>query len=309
MRKYLIALLSTLLLPGTFSAADQSVVVSIKPLHSLVQGVMGDTGKARLLIAGDNSPHAFSYRPSQIKALHEARVIFYIDDTLETFLPDVFAALPKHIRRIAVTQKTELTLLERRKKDEWEIHEHHEHEGEEKLHHDHSSRDMHLWLNPDNAKKITEMVARELGSVYPESLDTYKRNATVSIARIEALDAQMKNQLASIRDKPFITLHDAYQYFEHRYGLNSAGTVLIEPTQPFSANQITRIQEKIRTAGAICIFHEPQFPEKLINAVIQNSNMATGVLDPLGSKLQNGPDLYFDLLEGIGKNLVRCLTQ
>ena len=69
------------------AATTSGVVVTIKPLHSLVAGVIGDTGRAVLLVGGNASPHDFQLKPSQVSALEKAEIVFYVSDSLETFLP------------------------------------------------------------------------------------------------------------------------------------------------------------------------------------------------------------------------------
>ena len=86
--KRLFALSSTLFVLNAPAIANETtgVVVTIKPLHSLVSGVIGDTGKAELLVKGYASPHGFQLKPSQVKSLQQATVIFSIHERLETFL-------------------------------------------------------------------------------------------------------------------------------------------------------------------------------------------------------------------------------
>ncbi len=314
-----------------------AVVASIKPLHSLVQGVMGGTGQARLLLEGDASPHGFSFKPSQIKMLHDADVVFYVADALESFLPDALAVLPAHVRRVPVVEKASLTTLEGRKGGAWEAHGHHGHRDEghrghkdeahghrgEARHghrsgehhgHRHEKRahdcggDMHVWLDAGNAKEIIHVVASELGAVHPENRSSYERNARALIARVDVVDVELKNELAGVKDRPFIVFHDAYQYFERRYGLSGVGSITLEPNESPSANRIREIREKIKTAGVVCVFREPQFSDKLVRTAVQGDGIKIGTLDPLGSGLEGGPDLYFDLLGNLGKEFKRCLS-
>ena len=64
------------------ASAAPKVVTSIKPLHSLVSGVMKGVGEPYLLIKGVASPHTFSLKPSDARELERARVIFWVGDVL-----------------------------------------------------------------------------------------------------------------------------------------------------------------------------------------------------------------------------------
>src|SRR3546814_4864691 len=64
-------------------AAAVTVVASIKPVHSLVAGVMAGAGSPHLIVQGGASPHAISLKPSDATALQEAAVVFWVGEDLE----------------------------------------------------------------------------------------------------------------------------------------------------------------------------------------------------------------------------------
>jgi Uncharacterized protein conserved in bacteria (DUF2325)/Zinc-uptake complex component A periplasmic len=82
-------------------AAEIDVVASIKPVHSLVAGVMQDAGEPVLLVKGTGSEHSYSLRPSEARALEQAEVVFWVGETMETFLIKPLRALREILRRIA----------------------------------------------------------------------------------------------------------------------------------------------------------------------------------------------------------------
>ncbi len=126
------------------SKADQTIVVTIKPLHSLVSGVLGDTGSAELLVTGNESPHDFQLKPSQISSMQEAELLFYIDKRFETFLFEVSETLPNTVRQAAVVKNARLNLLSYREGGAWDAHhDHDEHGHDEHAHDDHDEHDEH----------------------------------------------------------------------------------------------------------------------------------------------------------------------
>jgi zinc transport system substrate-binding protein len=323
----------SLFIPGHGQAAETGdVVVTIKPLHSLVSGVMGDTGSARLLVTGNASPHDFQLKPSQVKAMSHASAIFYIDDSFETFLHGVFETLPKSVRRSAMAKKAGLTVLFHRKGGAWDAHDHdghdehghkeeHHHDGhdehghKEEHHHDahddHHDKydDMHVWLDPENARKIVKFIVRELSEVYPENRDAYKANAQEYIKKINALDVELKTSLKGLQNKAFVVFHDAYQYFERAYSLSGVGSITFIPGVSPPPSRIREVREKLRQTGAKCVFREPQFSDRLVNTVAEGTNARGGTLDPLGADLAAGEELYFSLMRNLASNLKQCLKQ
>jgi zinc transport system substrate-binding protein len=131
-----LAVLSTSLLLATagFAAAAPNVVVSIKPLHSLVASVMEGVGEPSLIVAGAGSPHSYALRPSQAAALEEADVIFWMGHELETFLERPIETIGSGATAVSLIDAPGLELLPFREGGAFEGHDHahevHEHEAE-----------------------------------------------------------------------------------------------------------------------------------------------------------------------------------
>lgn len=121
----------------TFSAsAAPRVVVSIKPLHSLVAGVMKGVGTPELLMKGAASPHTFSLKPSDARMLTKARVIFWVGEVLAPSLQRPLETLPKKAEVIALAETKGLVLRKLREGGLWEGHDDHHAEKEKGDHHD-----------------------------------------------------------------------------------------------------------------------------------------------------------------------------
>ena len=302
-----IILILSLSISITASAAER-IIVTMKPLHSLVAGVLGNTEEASLLIDANISPHSFNLKPSQLQGLQKADIIFYIDDSLETFLRRAFEVLPDNVDKVSVAHESGITLLTYRN-DETSDMVDDEHHDEVHHHHDHPdiSYDMHIWMAPANAIKIVVLIADKLIARYPANEATYRANARDLIDQLNRLDAELKTYLYPIRDKAFVTFHDAYQYFERAYGLNYAGAISLGDNMPLSPSRILAIHEKLRHADVTCIFKEPQFPDRIIETIGEDFDVKIGVLDPLAVGFASGADLYFELLNNMAQNLRQCL--
>ena len=75
------------------------------------------------------------------------------------------------------------------------------------------------------------------------------------------------------------------------------------------AERVRELQEKVRSLDAGCVFSEPQFEPKLVSTVTETTNAGTGVLDPLGASIEDGPELYFILIRGMSSALKECLAE
>ncbi|MGO6720397.1 zinc ABC transporter substrate-binding protein [Rhizobium ruizarguesonis] len=312
-----------LLFAGTMRAADAPVVVtSIKPIHSLVSAIMQGVGEPELIVDGAASPHTYNLKPSNARALQEAKVIFWVGPGLEAFLEKPLQALGRNASIAELDNAPGLVKLPFREGGAFEPHddgdEHdsasgHEHDKAEATHgaeadHDHGAFDTHLWLDPMNAKAMAAMITTTLVAADPANALTYQGNAKALDDRLDALDTEIKGIVAPVKGKPFIVFHDAYQYFEHRYGIRVAGSIAVSPETIPGAERVSEIHRKVGELGATCVFAEPQFEPRLVNVVIEGTRAKSGVLDPEAATLKAGSDLYFTLMRGIADSMKDCLS-
>jgi zinc transport system substrate-binding protein len=306
-----------LLAAGSAHAEGPNVVVSIKPIHSLVASIMRGVGEPALIVEGAASPHTYSMKPSNASALEKANIVFWVGHGLEAFLEKPLESLGSGAKIVELDDAPGLEKLKFREGGAFEAHddgeaheagaEGHAHE-EAGHHHDEGEFDMHLWLDPANAKAMATEIEKTLAAADPDNAATYKTNLDALGARLDALDKKLVETVAPIKDKPFIVFHDAYQYFEHRYHVKVAGSITVSPETLPGAARLKQIHQKIVELGATCVFAEPQFEPKLVNVVLEGTPAKSGTLDPEAATLEAGPDLYFQLMEGIGTSLKTCLS-
>jgi zinc transport system substrate-binding protein len=314
-------LLAPFMLPatGTAHAEVPNVVVSIKPIHSLVASIMKGLGEPALIVEGAASPHTYSMKPSNASALENATIVFWVGHGLEAFLEKPLESLGSGAKIVELDDAPGLEKLKFREGGAFEAHDdgdEHEasaegaeaHAHEEGHHHDEGEFDMHLWLNPTNAKAMAAEIEKTLAAADPDNAATYRTNLDALSTRLDTLDKTLAETVAPIKDKPFIVFHDAYQYFEHRYHVKVAGSITVSPETLPGAERLTEIHAKIVELGATCVFAEPQFEPKLVNVVLEGTPAKSGTLDPEAATLDAGPDLYFQLMEGIGTSLKTCLS-
>ena len=350
----------------TAAAEPPAAVASIKPIHSLLSGVMEGAGEPSLLVRGGASPHTWSLRPSDAHAIEHADLVVWVGEGLESFLVQPIDALAGDAYALELSRAEGITLLRMREGGAWDEHEHDddhgdehdddhkdehaEHEDEHKDEHaEHEDEDghkdehdddhatakadahggededdhahvhkedghehgmgeynMHLWLDPANAAVIVGAMADALARLDPERESLYRENEAGLRSRLATLDDELKEAFAPVRDRGFIVFHDAWQYLDTHYGLRAIGSVTVSPDQAPGAARLAEIREKITGAEATCVFAEPQFEPRLVNTLVEGTGTATGTLDPLGAALEDGPDLYFDLMRANARAFRAC---
>lgn len=308
MQKHFLLALAAALSWSTVALAEvPNVVATVKPLHSLVAAVMGDLGIPALIVKGAASPHTYSMKPSDAQALQSANLVFWTGHGLELFLEGSIGTLAPNATIVELSSAPGITLLTPREAGTFEQHadgdepaDHAHHEGEE--------ADMHFFLDPANAKVMVATIADSLAAADPEHADTYRANAARETADLDALISEITTDLAPVKDRPFVVFHDAYQYFENRFGLNVAGSITVSPEVTPGADRINEIRAKLKTLDAACVFAEPQFDPRIVNVLTEGTGAKQGVLDPEGANLAEGPGLYRQLIENLAANLKACLA-
>lgn len=291
-----------LVLAGGAPAAQPEVVASIKPIHSLVAGVMAGVGEPLLLVEGTRSPHGYSLRPSQARALSQAGAVFWVGEDLETFLVKPLEAFTTDAKVVALSAADGVELVPTREGGLWDDHDHAAEHG-----HEHDAVDMHIWLDPHNADAMVGAITTTLSEIDPGHAAAYQANAATLRAALAQLDASLAGKLAPVRDRPFVVFHDAYHYVEDRYGLNAVGSITVDPQRRPGAGRLQEIRALLDERDAACVFAEPQFEPALVDTVIEGTGANKGVLDPLGAQLDAGPEQYFQLLNALSDALVECL--
>lgn len=280
-------------------ATQPVVVASIKPVHALVAGVMQGVSEPLLLVPGGASPHDYSLKPSDVRAIGAAQVVFWIGPDLESFLVKPLANA-QTARSVALMNAPGVTVLPLRAGGVREAHDY----GHDPV----ASRDAHIWLDPVNAAAMVRQMVTVLGEADPAHQADFAHNGAVLVERLDRFNRQLALELAPVREQPYLVFHDAYQYFERRYELNVVGSMVIDPERRPGAKRVAEIQARVRERKIRCVFSEPQFQPALVETVIAGSNARRGVLDPLGVDLLTGPDAYFQLLQGLADALHGCLS-
>jgi len=197
-----------------------------------------------------------------------------------------------------------VNVLEESHEDHEEHEGHEEHEEHEGHDHAHGEFDPHIWLDPVNAKEIIHEIAHELSNLDYENMKKYNENAEKTIKAIDQLINNIDQTIN--KNARFVVFHDAYQYFEKRFDISSSGSLTLNPDVLPGAKQISDIQNLILSKNINCIFSEPQFNPKIIGTIANDTNINTGVLDPLGANIQSDKFLYFTLINDLSEKLKDC---
>jgi len=275
----------------TLQAQPLRVAATVKPLHSLVAGVMQGAGQPELILTGSESPHHYSLRPSERRTLADATLVFWIGPRFETFLTRMMAdhAGQRHIALIETAGIETLPARTSHDTDESDV-----------------LPDPHIWLSVNNARTMVDEVVKQLIELDPGRRAVYLRNRDAMHARLDALDQELHAQLDGLRS-PFLTFHDAYQYFEHDYQLQNAGFVSNSDELRPGAHHVRELIEHIDREHIGCLFYDAPSQPALVKTLQRGHNLKAVELDPLGLRLHPDAGLWFSLMRNLASGFAGCL--
>lgn len=301
------AILALLLTTTVALAEVPRVVTDIPPVHSIVAMVMGDLGTPELLLDRGADEHDFQLKPSQMSALAEADLVVWIGPELTPWLDSAFGAQGGGGAVLTLfddvgTYKINYFVSA--------LHEEEDHAGEDDHDHGAGAIDPHVWLDPSTAQWWTGLIAAELSRLDPENAVAYAANAEAAQMTIAKTEAEVKAILEPVKDRPFVTFHDAYGYFITYFGLTPVGAIALGDAGATGAARLSDLRANLETGGVVCIFPEVQHDPALVEQIAEGTAVRIGgALDPVGSSLEPGPDAYPALLRGMAATLVECLAQ
>ena len=325
-----ISIISTLFYFSSVKA-EIKVVTSIKPIHSLVSYIMDGVGSPDLIVDGYNSPHGFSLKPSHAKMLQEADIVIYVGEGVEEFLEKPLESIASNAVKFELLGQSGIKKLKFRernifgdhddhddhghgkKKKDHDDHDDHDHDKKAKKDdhddhghddHGHGEFDPHIWLDPMNAKIIVKKVTNQLSKLDKENSSIYKSNSKKALKELDQMIKEVKSDVN--KDAKVVVFHDAYQYFEKRFKVNIIGALTVNTDVLPGAEQLAEIREVIEHEKVTCVLSEPQFNPDIVETIAKDTNISSGVLDPLGATLDSGKTLYFDLIKNISLSIKNC---
>ncbi len=278
-----LSLLFTLFLPVA-AASELKVLTSITPIQLIASEILADVTMPDVLLPPGASPHQYSLRPSDVRKVKQADLIFWVGPELERFLE----------KTLSTTDATVLSLLEAEGEPS--------HEG-----HQHGDSDPHIWLDPMHALEIAEVIRGAAVKAAPEKQQLLNKNYAEFTEALLQQDKRLMAELAPLHQRGFVVFHDAYSGFVKHYNLLQLDAVTINPSRKAGAKHLSELREAVIQSKAVCVFSEPQFSAAVLNAITSGTSVRTVELDPLGQKVVPGKGAYLAFLADFAEAFKACL--
>lgn len=244
------ALASVTACGGTHPAAHHGridVVTSISTFNSMVQAVGGNRVRVHSLVPVGASPETYQPRPQDIASLASAALLIENGAGLETWLKKTVANAGSSSLHVVVCSRG-LTIK-----------------------HDNP----HLWMDPVNAEHYARAIRDGLIAIDPAHGTFYRNNTRRYVAQLEALRKSIARRIDRLppNRRYMIVFHNAWQYYDDRFGITTLGFIEANPGQDPNPQQIARLIDQARAHHLHAIFSEPEYSPKLAKQIAGNSDI------------------------------------
>ena len=269
-----------------------NVVVSIRPIHSIVSALMDGVSEPKLLLDSNESAHTFHLKPSQLNMLSKADLVITIGDRFEK-------GLSKGLRHIdeksllAVSEINDLRIYTSRNQDGISETEGH--------------KDLHLWLDVDNVQIIAQHISERLIELDPSNTNSYKANFLELESKLDQLNEVLQLQLEPLKSAPFAVFADRLQYLEKKFKMQRPVIITPYHGSRLSINKALKAKNSMKNLGVKCLIYGPENTSKQVAVLSEGLNINTHSIDIIGVKLNTGSEQYFHLMKEISTQLATCL--
>ena len=242
-------------------------------------------------------PHDLELAPQDVGGLTKARLVIYADG-FQPAVDDSMAQVdPSRVLDVADAASLTLPAAEDGS----------DHAGESAQEHgEHSNDDPHFWLDPQRYAAVATAIGARLAADDAPRAAAYTRNTDAFVAKLTALDAELKKGLASCRSKVLVTSHAAFGYLAERYGLEQHGISGISPEAEPSGSALKEVSDLVRDKGVTTIFQETLVEPKFAETVATSTGASLSTLDPIeGITTESAGKDYFEVM----RSNLRALQQ
>jgi zinc transport system substrate-binding protein len=295
------------------------VLSTIKPIQAIVMAIAGERVRSTYFIPAYASPHNYSFKPSDIRLIKQADVIFRIDDNFEVLLNTHFAKAALTSPVIALADSGNIKLLDlvgihnhtvKTQKKPSEASHANEHDQPSHLNHQkhHSNKDLHIWASPQNIQSMATMITETLSRFNVKNAEYYHINLSLFIAELDQVTEEIEAELAPFKKQPFVVFHNSWQYFLTQFGLQKPTVIDFHEGLSAGIKSIRKVRKTIASNNIHCVFSDPSIQPKRVYTLTEDMNINTESIDISRADLAMNKEMPLALLKDLSHKIKSCLT-
>lgn len=278
------------------------VTVSIVPQEYFVKRIGGDRVSVNAMIQPGTDPHTYEPKPEQLKTTAQSQAYFKIGVSLEDAWKDRLNSVNQQMLIVDTSQGVDKIPL---------TAEHdHDHDHDHNHDHDHAKAkteqagkntlDPHIWLSPKRVKAQAKTIYQTLAQLDPDQEAIYRANLEKFSQELDALDQEIRQNLAGVKNKKFMVFHPEWGYFAQDYGLEMIA-IEIDGNEP-SAAQLSQLIKQAKKENIKVIFTQPEFSQKSAETIAREIG---GQVIPISAFAQN----WSENLRQVSQKMATVLNQ
>ncbi len=282
------------------AAGPLEVVTDIRPVQALLAALTAGTdARVHRLMPDDADPHHAALRPSAMRRLAAANLVFVVALDLSPQVARALRSRPPAARLVELARAQGVVLHPRRRLDPPG--------APASLP---AGIDWHVWTDPLNVARMGEAAARALVEAAPALAPRVNTNLDRLKRRLAALDEALARQLPPLASRAYLLVHDATQYLERRYGLAPLAAVQPDHGSPPGPRRLAALMRLVRRHPGICILTPPGGAQRWARRLGSAGEVRQGMIDVLGRTLDPAAGVAFwtAYFEGLGRAYHDCLA-
>lgn len=276
-----------------------TILSSIKPVHAIVVAIAGDHVTSEQLIPDFSSPHHYVFKPSDIRKVKRADIIFRIDEHFENILNPLLTKASNQSKIVALADNPAIHLLA--------ISGEHSHDTHAED--DHNAIDMHIFTSPENAIIMAQTITEKLSKLDPKHATDYQTNYQLFNDNILKVSTKIQSDLTPLKDKPYIVFHNSWQYFGEYFGLRKPKIMQSQEGMSAGAKTLMKIRDEISSENIHCMFSDATISQNKIKALSKGLSIHNIKTDVLAEQLPINQDTYIHWLKDMGSKVKNCLEK
>ena len=235
--------------PALAATAPIRVLTTISTFNSFVTAVGGSRVVVDSLVPVGVSPEDYQPTPGDIARLHDAQILIENGVGLEAWLERTIDNARNPQLRIVI-ESSGLPV---------------------------KGNNPHLWMDPVLARVYVRKIRDVLTAADPQHRADYIAGAARYETRLRKLQANIAARIDTIppQSRVVIVFHNAWQYYDDRFGLKTLGVIELSPGQEPNPQYLTHLMSLARANHVRAVFAEPEYSPKLVNALAESAGIAT----------------------------------
>lgn len=278
---------------GSLSAAEPTVVTSIRPVQWLVEALAPPGMHVQTLLPPGQSAHDYMLRPADVVTVRNSDLLVWIGPAMEPWLLQLSQQMPE-LKSMALLPNAQ-------------EHDHVEHQ--EDVLSEALTVDPHAWLDPVAMANMAEPVASRLQQLLPDQALLVRQRLAAFQQEMKTLDAELRSQFALVQHVGFVVYHDSYGPLVARYQLNQRAAVWHHEAMVTGVRDRANMITLLKSGEIACVFYEPEYGREAVMSWLAQTSTGVKVaeLDPQGSLMSVAGGTYSQFMHTLANGISDCL--